>query len=133
MDETAKIEREKRLTELFLKSRKLPYDNLESCWPQDPPDIFVHRDGIAILAIEVTEYHPRAEHPTGRVGLEKRWYQDLGAIIDDQRRKCPTLESIGVMIVFSDRRYPKRTSPKASFGDDSVCRACRSNDYSKSQ
>jgi hypothetical protein len=106
MQNSDKVLRERRLTDLFLKNRQFRYDELDRI-AHDPPDWWVVRDGVKVLAIEITEYHPTEEFPVGRVGVEIRWYRDLWPKIDELRRKVPELQPIWAMVVFHEPELPK--------------------------
>ena len=112
MPNSEKLLRERRLADLFLINREFRYDELVPIAP-DPPDLWVVRDGVNVLAIEITEYHPTEEFPDGRVGVEKRWFRGLLPKTDELRRKEPELQPVWAEVVFFDPRLPTNRHHKA--------------------
>jgi hypothetical protein len=84
--------------------------HLESADPPEP-DVWVQGAGLAALAgagvdrigVEVTEYHAGE-----RVAAEARWGK-LARVIDEARRKKPSLKNVAALPHFKDSLFPKDT------------------------
>src|SRR2546429_60904 len=75
----------------------------------DPPDFWVRRPGLPDIALEVTEYHPKApEGETGRprVAVEATWWRYLQPAVDRERRVRPALKGVSAHFRLNDRAFP---------------------------
>jgi hypothetical protein len=95
----SKRDREKGQVRAFLDGRGILFQRLED--GPDPPDVHVIRDGLPLLDIEVTEYHPEADH----VGIEMRWNQ-LRGCLNELIRQRPVLRGVHVGPIFVDNKIP---------------------------
>jgi hypothetical protein len=102
----AKRERETGQVRAFLEGIGMPFQSLGD--GPDPPDIYVFRQGLPRLDIEIREYHPTSD----RVKLQSQSREFL-EILNGLIEKHPNLNGVSLLLLLQNALMPKRSEYRA--------------------
>jgi hypothetical protein len=106
MTTAAQEEAEQRYVKSFLHGL-IDFTSLEA---GERPDFRARRTTPPDIALEVTEYHPKAQFvpdEVRRAEVESRWREGLQPLLERERQTRPSLQDVQVFLTFKDRKLPR--------------------------